>query len=108
MKENRRQMESRNSSELITLVWTKHSPATPLLCNRHARLCIVHVRCYDKLQQLGVLADDVLRCSVLLVPPEPIICLDDLCQLVCKIILTSVTMPCLLKQRSSATTEQGK
>jgi hypothetical protein len=66
-------------------------PAAPLLGNWVSRLRVVEVGRDDKLQQLRKLPDDMLWGTVLLVPPQPIVCLDDLSQLVSQIVLTTAS-----------------
>ena len=55
-----------------------------------SRLGIVKVGGDVKLQQLTELPDDVLWGAILVLTFQPVICLDDLSQLVCQVILRPV------------------
>lgn len=62
-----------------------------LCCHWLARLGIVKV-CGDvELEQLAEFTYDVLRSSVLVLPPQLVICFNDLCQFVGQIVLRPVT-----------------
>ncbi len=55
-----------------------------------ARLGVVKVGGDVKLQQLTELSDDVLWGAILILTFQPVVCLDDLSQLVCQVILRPV------------------
>ena len=81
-----------------------HKGSAHLCSNWLTRFRIVKI-CGDvKLQQLTEFTNDVLRGSVLILPPQLVVCLDNLCQLMSQIILRPVAfcqvtdVACLCRQ----------